>query len=166
MRVFRLCQRLFAICFLDKIFHFSESYWIWFPLSAVPENLDLVCSRIHPRKHSMQVIMHDRGHHTMRKHTRSSITYLQIGIAGTSCFVQDGGTNKIDSGAEFLLSSCSQGPWKSTVWKTWHGMPFLWEGIDEGSGLVFQIFVGTPQEGSVGRLFIASMERGALGNCV
>lgn len=39
-------------------------------------------------------------------------------------------------------------------------MLFLWEDMDEGSGLVFQIFVGTPQEGSVGRLLIASMERG------
>lgn len=44
-----------------------------------------------------------------------SWTHLQIGMAGTSCLGQVGGTSKMDSGAEFRLSSCSQGPRNSTA---------------------------------------------------
>lgn len=42
-------------------------------------------------------------------------THLQMGIAGTSCLGQVGGTSKMDSGAELLPSSCSQGPRNSTA---------------------------------------------------
>lgn len=41
--------------------------------------------------------------------------HLQMGMAGTSCLGQVGGTSKMDSGAEFLLSSCSHGPRNSTA---------------------------------------------------
>lgn len=81
-----------------------------------------------------------------------------MGIAGTSCLGQVGGTSKMDSGAEFLLSSCSQGPRNSTAGYMWRGRPPLDGAADtgDGSGLVFHILVGIPQD-SAARLFRASM---------
>lgn len=65
----------------------------------------------------------------------------------------------MDSGAEFLLSSCSQGPRKSTAGYRWRGRPALdgAAGAGDGSGLVFHILVGIPQGESAARLFRASM---------
>ena len=84
-------------------------------------------------------------------------------MAGTSCLGQVGGTSKMDSGAEFRLSSCSQGPRNSTAGKRCRGRPALGGAADtgDGSGLVFHILGGIPQGESPARLFKASM-RAAL----
>lgn len=65
----------------------------------------------------------------------------------------------MDSGAEFRLSSCSQGPRNSTAGKRCRGRPALGGAADtgDGSGLVFHILGGIPQGESPARLFKASM---------
>ena len=75
--------------------------WVW--MRPVP---DAKAPRPpHPHPHP-----HPRGNRSPR-----SPAHLQRGRAGTSCLGHVGGISRMDSGAEFLLSSCSQGPRNSTA---------------------------------------------------